>query len=214
MKTEQTHFYNTIFQLRTSEDLILYDKVVDISSYEDELVIEFLKNEYEEESLNHPFTPPIFDEKAALWASKIFYLFSQWIVYRIQEIDELERLILPFEFPKTVSAVLSADLCLRFLPLIKMETNYIDPEDPILIHMNSIMKDWSYSSIGYLDETENLDITELDTNLCLKQLFVDRVMERKDKKMAKLPPIYSHIKASMGDYQHIFWKEFNLIENE
>lgn len=49
------YFYNTIYQLRTKEEIILYDKLFDIKEGDEALVKEFLQVEFNIESKNHPF---------------------------------------------------------------------------------------------------------------------------------------------------------------
>ena len=50
------YFYNTIYQLRTKEEIILYDKLFDIKEGDEALVKEFLQIEFNIKNKNHPFS--------------------------------------------------------------------------------------------------------------------------------------------------------------
>ena len=87
------HFYNTINQLRQNEELILYDRVLHFLDEDEQLVKEFLKIEFEIESQNYPFTPPAYNETAALWGAKLIYTTCQLILYRENKEAELPLLL-------------------------------------------------------------------------------------------------------------------------
>lgn len=211
MKTTESHFYNTIHNLRKNEELILYDKVLEFNIYDEKLIKDFLEHEYNVESINFPFTKPTFNSDAAYWAAKTFYLISQLVIYREHRVEELESILTHYEHPKNPSSILSADLCLRFLPLINFEATIIDQEDKLLIYIRKIMAEWIYSSIGHIDNINQICFVEFENDKCINQLFIDRIIERKDKHLAKLDTWNRKIKATMGDYQNLFWKELNLI---
>ncbi|MGC4104125.1 hypothetical protein [Ferruginibacter sp.] len=202
------HFYNTINHLRINEEIILYDRVLHFLPEDEEMVKDLLKIEYETESTAYPFTAPAYNATAALWAAKTIYTACQLILYRENKEEELPQLLPAYTGDMDAAAMLSADLCLRFLPQVLTTTRHIDPEDALIQLLEKHLLQWHYSAIGHgLEKT----ITEDDiifTDNCLQQLYIDRVIQQKDMQLALQPLLQQKIKAAMGIYASLFWKEF------
>lgn len=202
-------FYDTIAQLRTKEEIILYDKVLDFSKEDEALVTKFLQREFDVESLDYPFFSPQFDSSAALWGAKTVYTACQILLYREHKNAELCNLLPSYRHKIIPEAILSADLCLRFLPQILSEANLIDNEDPLITILNNMLKDWHYSGIGVTLNPHDLDFASIFANRTLEQLYIDRVIEKKDIERAKLPKLNQKIKAVLGNYKGDFWDNLN-----
>ncbi|MGG9962274.1 hypothetical protein [Ferruginibacter sp. SUN106] len=206
-----SHFYNTIFHLRHHEEIILYDRVLNFVPEDEALVKELLAIEYETEVLNYPFTPPPFNATAALWAAKTTYTTCQLILYRENKADELPQLLPVYEGAIDASAILSADLCLRFLPQVLKDTKNIDPDDALIVLAEGHLQQWHYSGIGYPAKTALINLNSVAENDCVLQLYTDRVIQKKDVQRAQLPLLHQKIKAAMGMYSSRFWKELNTV---
>lgn len=202
------YFYETIYQLRTNEEIILYDKLLNINADDEALVKEFLQIEFFVESKNHPFSTPKYNAESALWAAKTIYTACQILLYREHQVVELTNLLPLFAQPITTEAILSADLCLRFLPQILSEAKLIDPEDKVIPILESILNQWHYSGIGLILRLDNLDFDPIFSNPCLEQLYIDRVIEKKDRKRAELPQMLEKVRATLGNYTDKYWNEF------
>ena len=129
-------------------------------------------------------------------------------MYREHKEAELTDLLPAFTQPITTEAILSADLCLRFLPQILAEAKLIDPEDYLIPILESILNQWHYSGIGIPLSLKNLDFELIFSNPCLEQLYIDRVIDKKDKKRAELPQMLEKIRATLGIYSEKYWNEF------
>lgn len=209
------HFYNTICGLRQQEELVLYDRMITFIPEDEQLVTEFLGIEYETENINYPFTAPPFNAAAALWAAKTTYTFGQLILYREHTEIILPQLLPAYEGTLDAGSILSADLCLRFLPELIPVIRNIDSEDSLLQLLKDLLKQWQYSAIGYEVNATNADLFAVTENDCLLQLYADRVIAKKDMQKAMQPVVLQKIKASLGLYTPTFWKELNTaIENE
>jgi hypothetical protein len=200
-------FYNTIFQLRSKEEMLLYDRVIEFSLEDEELVKNFLRKEFETESLNYPFNSSIYNAEAALWAAKIIYTSCQLLLYREHENEELPELLPDFPFKKNVDSILSADLCLRFLPQVILEAKSIDESDYLVPILEKIIQEWHYSGIGIDTNLEYIKLEMIFSNSCLEQLYIDRVIDRKDLGRAQIPELKNKIKSSLGNHLSYFWKE-------
>ena len=211
MEENKLPFIETIYHLRTIEQVILYTKVLKISSKEEKDTLEFLEDEYEKECLNYPFQAPNFDKEAALWASKIVYFSAQLLLNREDTEKELNVLLPQFKGTINASSILSADLCLRFLPQIVGQMKEFDSEDKINPILESFLVDFHYSNIGYQNTTEHFNLIGFE-NACYQQLYLNRVCKRKDKLIAQNPEINRLLHSNFGDYKKLFWKELEPAE--
>jgi len=205
------YFYDTISHLRLTQEMILYDKILTINSEDERLVKDFLLVEYESENINYPFESPEFNPDAALWAAKIVYISCQIIFYREHSESDLSSILPAYVAEITPGAILSADLCLRFLPQILNEAKQIDPDDLLCDLLHEILKKWHYSAIGTEIDDVVFDFSPIFSNLCLEQMYLNRVIEKKDIKRAELDSINRRIKSVLGNHATFFWPE--LIKN-
>ncbi len=207
MEDKKIPFLDTIYHLRTIEQVILYNKIMKISETEEKETLAFLETEYEKEILDYPFVAPVFNPKAAMWASKMVYCSAQLLLYREHKLSDLDVFLPDFSGVLDASAMLSADLCLRFLPQIANEINRIDVEDTVLPILKKHLHSFHYSAVGFDLEIEKLNLDIVFSNNCLKQLYLNRIVERKAIKFAILPTINQSLMANFGDYKKEFWKE-------
>jgi hypothetical protein len=207
MNKAKTPFLDTIYHLRTIEQVILYNKLITISKIEEDEVILFLETEYEKEILEYPGLVPEFNAAASLWAAKTVYLAAQLLLHREHKVSDLSMLLPDYCGNIDASAVLSADICLRFLPQIIAEIKRIDPEDLILPILEKHLIRFHYAAIGFEVEIEDLNFDVIAANDCLLQLYIDRVVQRKAIKLAQIDFIKKQLEIGFGDYQKLFWAQ-------
>lgn len=210
MDNKKLPFLETIYYLRTIEQIILYDKVMEIADQEEKETIELLKDEYGKELLDYPFDAPLFDKEASIWASKIVYFSAQFLLNRENTGKDLNSFLPNFSGKITASALLSADLCLRFLPQIVQEFKNIDPDDLIIPILERHLKTFHYSTIGFESSLEQIDF-KLFEDKCFKQLYLNRITDRKDIKLSKIPALNKMLQSNFGDYSKEFWRDFEII---
>ena len=204
-----TYFTDMIIRLRRQEEILLYNNIIEVTEPESKAAIEFLRKEYEQEALDHPYTVPEFDPAAAVWAAKTVYVTAQLMLYRENRADDLQALLPAFPGEITPSAVLSADLCLRFFPSILFQLKVIDTADALIPLLEAELHRWHYSGLQYPLETDKLDFTVIATNECLGQLYTNRIIDYKKIQLAKHPACKDRIVASLGLYADEFWKDLN-----
>jgi len=197
-------FLNTIKKLRQSEELVLHQNILTIPEEEKEEVAEFLEKEFYEEVLHFPHVASQFNKEAALWAAETLYIASQLFLYRKNQPEELKQLFLKETFEKTASTFLSVDLALRFVPSLLTELNYIDPEDSLVSILEDILTSWHYSGINYSLEVEKLDFSVIIADKCLFQLYLNRVLEYKNRTLLKQPDLQRLYKENVGDLEGQF----------
>ncbi|MES2775512.1 MAG: hypothetical protein V4722_15155 [Bacteroidota bacterium] len=204
-----THFYNTIYNLRSNGEITLFERLLTFEKADEDLVVDFLQLEYEAEAQNYPYTAPVYDGAAALWGAKTTYNICQLILCREHKVAELPGILPAFTGPITAGTILSADLCLRLLPQVLADTRHIDPEDSLVELAENILQQWHYSGIGYSLPVEKMEWEPVLSDNCLFQLYADRVIEKKDQQRATQPMLNQKIRAAMGIYAPHFWKTFN-----
>lgn len=202
----KNNFLETLYHLRTVEHLILYEEIFKVTNEECKEVIEFLEDEYARESLEYPFKAPEFDKEAALWAAKTVYLTTQFLLCRTNTITQLKANWENYDKKITPSAMLSADLCLRFLPQLFLKLKEIDSGDVLVEMLQQELSKFYYSAIGFGINDLKIDPELLD-NLCMKQMLLDRIYERTDISLAQQTLFREGLEENFGDYKEKFWNE-------
>lgn len=208
MLQNELSFYNTICQIRTKEEVILYDELMTISEEELLKVAEFLEAEFKKEVNNHQDNSIEFDKNAAIWAAKITYFSWQLLLNRKNTFKEIEKYLEKYKRVINESAIISADLCLRFLPQVVLDLKQIDNDDPIVSVLNDILQEFPYSAIGYgivSVEIFEQQLIKNSTNLTL--LFLNRIVERRDFAFASSLYWKRQLQVFFGDYKETFWNE-------
>lgn len=203
-------FLETIYHLRTIEQIILYDKLMEVTKQEEKETIAFLNDEYEKERLNYPFEAPVFNEASALWASKIVYFSAQFLLNRQNTDKDLNAFLPDWKAEISASTVLSADLCLRFLPQIVQEFKNIDIDDVIIPILEKHLQTYHYSAIGFENHLEKIDFT-LFKNDCFRQLYLNRITNRKDVALSKIRELNKMLQSNFGAYSKQFWNDFEPL---
>lgn len=175
-----SYFFDSIELLRTSGDIILHSSFVQWSEDDEEYVTQFLSEEYQKEAINFPGELPKFNEEAALWGAKTVFIASQLLMLR--DIAELEfpKLLPAFDLEIDLGAILSSDLCLRFLPDIIEQAEDIDSYDGLIPLLDELLMDWSYSRIGRRLLDPNQKQRNIEPLKCkeMQLLLVERIEER------------------------------------
>lgn len=212
IELQKNPFYRMMECLLTTNEVVLYARIDKIKPKHEPAVINLLKTSYEEESIGYPFQAPPFDEAAANWSSKLLFYTAQLVLYREHDAETLTEIITPYEQEKTTSAIITADLSLRFLPSLLEYLEKIEVEDELIPLLQDILKDWHYSGLlSKMEFEEEIQFTTAYDDPCLLQRYVDRVIEQKRKKVGQLEKLKPLVMSALGNYEQLFWKDFNSI---
>jgi hypothetical protein len=199
-------FLDTIYALRTTDELILYTVKKEFSTWEEKVVIDFLEEEYNKESTHYPFAAPAFNANAAIWAAKLLYTTAYFYLNRTDDVATVIKRIKTYSEKPTVEEMLSADLVLRFLPQLYNELKRLDFEDSILPLLHKQLQYFHYAAIGMDIEMENVDLSIVFQSQCFQQLYLNRIVERKDIQIAKVEEIAAALRENFGAYKENFWR--------
>jgi hypothetical protein len=198
-----------IQHLRKNEEVMLYsDDLLPVSNTEQQMIVAFLADEFKMESVTYPVNTIHFDPKAALWAAQTIYTAAQLILYRKNEEKVLTTLFPDFPEKITDSAVLSADLCLRFLPELLRQIKLIDMEDELIVILEKHLTKWHYSGISYPLPIDLLDFEPILAHPYLIQMYANKVIALKRLDLANHPALTAYVRASMGMYSPELWGAF------
>lgn len=202
---------NMIRRLRLEEEILLYGNLLTVTTGDMDAVRVFLQAEFEKEALDFPLGAPAFDPNAAGWAAKTAYLAAQLILYRENKPEHLDSLLPPYDGEVHASAIVSADLCFRFLSPMVQQLKLIDTEDALIPILENHLHQWHYSGISHALKIETLDFNTIVSDPCLYTLYCNRIISQRKLPLAQHDLFVHPIRAAMGIYGNELWKEFNAL---
>ena len=207
-------FLDTIFLLRKEECITLFSSLQQISPQEEAEAGDYFETEFEKERLEFLSDQLTCNKETAVWAAKILYYSAQLYLIRENTEKNIENLIPAFKGNRDISSILSADLSLRFLPQVIVALNSVDPEDPLIAMLENILTQFHYSGIGYDLDLKNINWQEELKDTTYRKLYLERIVEKKDYKLAEIPFINKLITAEFGIHKDAFWRELKTITEE
>ncbi|ASK31943.1 hypothetical protein CEY12_18315 [Chryseobacterium sp. T16E-39] len=213
--TENTSpFLDTLFLLRKEECISVFSDIQKISAKEEQDASDYFEAEFEKERLEFLSDRITYNKESAIWAAKVLYYAAQLYLIRENTAKDLDLLIPEFTGTKNAFSQLSADLSLRFLPQIVSALQVLDPVDPLIGRLESILLQFHYSGIGY-----DLDLGKIDWEDELKEptyrkLYIERIVEKKAYRLAEIPYINQLLMAEFGLHKDEFWRELKTINEE
>ncbi|QQQ30221.1 hypothetical protein [Chryseobacterium indoltheticum] len=206
-------FLDTLFLLRKEGTLTIFSDFKTLSEKEEKEAEDFFESEFEKERLDFLSDKIPFNKEAAIWAAKILYHSAQLYLIRKDTAKDLEKLIPQYQGEKNTSAILSADLSLRFLPQLVDALQVADSTDPLVKMLENILHQFHYSGIGLDLNLEKINWEEELKNKTYRKLYLERIVEKKAYKLAEIPYINQLLIAEFGMYKDIFWRELKIVEN-
>ena len=213
MMENKSPFLDTLFLLRKDGTLTIFSDFKTLSEKEEKEAEDFFESEFEKERLDFLSDKIPFNKEAAIWAAKVLYHSAQLYLIRKDTAKDLEKLIPQYQDEKDVSAILSADLSLRFLPQLLDALQIADSTDPLVKILENILQQFHYSGIGLDLNFEKINWEEELKNKTYRKLYLERIVEKKAYKLAEIPYINQLLIAEFGMYKDIFWRELKIVEN-
>lgn len=213
MMEKKSPFLDTLFLLRKEGTLTIFSDFKTLSEKEEKEAEDFFESDFEKERLDFLSDKISFNKEAAIWAAKVLYHSAQLYLIRKDTAKNLEKLIPQYLGEKNVSAILSADLSLRFLPQLVDALQIADSTDPLVKMLGNILHQFHYSGIGLDLNLEKINWEEELKNKTYRKLYLERIVEKKAYKLAEIPYINQLLIAEFGMYKDIFWRELKIVEN-
>jgi hypothetical protein len=148
--------------------------------------------------LELPGTPPALSMPAAVWAATLFYHACRFLVYRDIGPDVVST-TMAARCPESPSpsVVYSVDLTFRYLPDLTALARGIAEDDPLVESLYALARAWPMSSVG-IPLATTVDISAFIQDNCLRTLYCDRILLRKDQSRMKHPTIEQAMKEAIG----------------
>jgi len=213
MMENKSPFLDTLFLLRKDGALTVFSDLKTLSEKEEKEAEDFFESEFEKERLDFLSDKIPFNKEAAIWAAKILYHSAQLYLIRKDTAKDLEKQIPQYQDEKDVSAILSADLSLRFLPQLLDALQITDSTDPLVKILENILQQFHYSGIGLDLNLEKINWEEELKNKTYRKLYLERIVEKKAYSLAEIPYVNQLLIAEFGMYKDIFWRELKIVEN-
>ncbi|SIT02489.1 hypothetical protein [Chryseobacterium gambrini] len=211
---KKSAFLDTLFLLRKEECITIFSNIHEISKKEEQDAADYFQAEFEKERLEFLSDTLVCDTETAVWAAKIVYHSAQLHLIRENTAKDLNKLIPSFKGKKDISAMLSADLSLRFLPQIVSALQVSDPEDPLVKMLENILKQFHYSAVGMDLDLEDINWEEELKDKTYRKLYLERIVEKKSYQLAEIPYLNNLLTAEFGLHKDVFWKELKTITEE
>ena len=154
--------------------------------------------------LNFPGKPPAWCAAAARWAGVSCYRACQLAVYRDLDagaVDELLGQACPTAEP--ASRHWSVDAVFRFLPDLVRHASAASLGDPLVARLRHWAAQWPLSSVGMPDVTPQHE-DEIASHAGLVQLYVDRILAKKDWSRLRHPVVRAAASRSLGGHGRLF----------
>lgn len=213
MMENKSPFLDTLFLLRKEGTLTIFSDFKTLSEKEEKEAEDFFESEFEKERLDFLSDKIPLSKEAAIWAAKVLYHSAQLYLIRKDTAKDLEKLIPQYQAEINTSAILSADLSLRFLPQLLDALQIADSTDPLVKILENILQQFHYSGIGLDLNLEKINWEEELKNKTYRKLYLERIVEKKAYSLAEIPYINQLLIAEFGMYKDIFWKELKIVEN-
>jgi hypothetical protein len=206
-------FLDTLFLLRKEECITIFTDIQEISQKEEQGAADYFESEFEKERLEFLSDQINCDRETAVWAAKLMYHSAQLHLIRENTAKDLNKLIPSFKGKRDISAILSADLSLRFLPQIISVLQSADPEDALIKMLENILIQFHYSAIGFDLDLENINWQEELKDKTYRKLYLERIVEKKAYSLAEIPYINQLLIAEFGMYKDVFWRELKICND-
>jgi hypothetical protein len=143
--------------------------------------------------------PPL-SESSAVWGLTTLYRSCQFLAYReVEEETVRQTLSAPCPDEPSPSVCYSVDLAMRYVPELHTLTRGIAPADPLTASLLALGRAWPLSSVGLAD-LGDLDLAPFIDHRSLRQLYVDRIIERRDSSRVLHPLVWEAARAAVGGF--------------
>jgi MoxR-vWA-beta-propeller ternary system protein len=146
---------------------------------------------------------PDFSPDVALWAARLFYQLSRFVVCRDISEEQIKATC-DARCPKSRGPETdwSADLTLRHLPNLFRLARHLSNADPLVGEMKKIAANWPLSSVG-IDGLDALNIDSFVNHPGLRRLYADRIISAGDTSRLGDSRLGNLLRADLGVYREL-----------
>jgi len=162
------------------------------------------------------FEPPGMELPVAEWAGRMLAAGCFALAHRELSGEQVTAMLsapCPLQSQRTAAGCYSADLAFRFLPDLIALARGLAEEDPLVVALKRLAVEWPLSSVG-VREVGEVDVSAFIGDRALRQLYVDRIIERQDLSRVREGPVFDAVRAALGAHHRELAPAFEGIYRE
>lgn len=168
---------------------------------------ECLGRQHAAEALHLAYQAPAFEPEAAGWAATLLYRSAQLTFLRDYDEAAVAEHLAGWPGVATPEASYSADLTLRYLPALLAQARHLAPADALVSRLQALAQQWPLSFVGGAPAPAEAPAAVL-AHPALRTLYLDRIIEHRDRARAAQPGVAEGIRAALGEYATHLWPDF------
>jgi hypothetical protein len=150
-----------------------------------------------------PASAPRFSLPVARWSALVMLRVCQFLVYRDVDAEQVAAaLAAPAPEPPGPAAHYSADMLLRFLPDAARLARGLNPDDPLVEHLQRLAASWPLSSVG-MPGQGNGSLQGIAEDPCLLRMYADRVIAVQDVGRLQDERVRQAVRAALGIHDQL-----------
>jgi hypothetical protein len=166
-------------------------------------LVETLESLDQDARLEMAFEPPAFSAEAAAWGAGVLYRGCQCLVFR--DVGEaVVRAWLGSACPaaRSASTAYCVDLAMKYLPDLLLLARGIAADDSLVECLRRLAKEWPLSSVG-VEGLGEVDVRAFIDDRSLRQLYVDRILRRRDTSRLADARVRAAARETLGLYPEL-----------
>lgn len=171
---------------------------------------ELLRRYHAADALHLAHQMPAFAPAAAQWAAEFLYRAMQLAFLREYDAEAVAQHLADWSGEITPEASYSADLTLRHLPTLLGLARDLAPADALVTRLQAVGQQWPLSVVGVAPAPAEAPAAVL-AHPALRALYIDRIIERRDRARAAQPGVHEGIRAALGEYAAQLWPDFLTV---
>lgn len=150
---------------------------------------------------------PAFEPAAAQWAAGCLYRTAQLAFLREYDAEAVAAHLADWPGEASPAASYAVDLSFRHLPALLDLARSLAPADALVTRLHALARQWPLSFVGVPPAPAEAPAAVL-AHPALRALYLDRIIERRDRARAAQPGVAEGIRAALGEYAAPLWPDF------
>lgn len=153
---------------------------------------------------------PAFEPAAARWALVLLYRTMQLAFLRDYDEAAVAEHLADWPGVVTAETSYSVDLAFRYLPPLLGLARNLAPADVLVRRLQALGQQWPLSFVGTTPAPADAPAAVL-AHPALRALYLDRIIEHRDRARATQPGVAEGIAAALGEFQAELWSGFGEV---
>jgi len=166
-----------------------------------------LRRYHAADALHLAHQAPPFEPAAAQWAAECLYRTAQLAFLREYDAEAVAAHLADYPGEASPAASYAVDLSFRHLPTLLDLARNLAPADALVTRLQALARQWPLSFVGAPPAPAEAPAAVL-AHPALRALYLDRIIEQRDRARATQPGVAEGIRAALGEYAAQLWPDF------